>query len=121
MNERAQQWWGKAKSDLAHARLSMDEAAHDWACLAAQQAAEKSLKAVPIEHDEGVPQVHDVSLLARKANAPKRIIQNGGLLTPFYTGTRYPDVDLTDDELAEAAGDAVSAAEEIREWCEKQI
>ena len=39
-------WLRQADADLRLARHARDGAAHDWACFAAQQAAEKALKAV---------------------------------------------------------------------------
>ena len=39
-------WLRQADADLRHARQARDGAAHEWACFAAQQAAEKALKAV---------------------------------------------------------------------------
>jgi HEPN domain-containing protein len=38
--------WRQARHDMEHARTSLAGGDHDWACLAAQQAAEKALKAV---------------------------------------------------------------------------
>lgn len=39
-------WLRQADADLRHARHARAGGAHEWACFAAQQAAEKSLKAV---------------------------------------------------------------------------
>ncbi len=45
MAERSRDWFRQAVHDLAHARTAAGAGDHDWACFAAQQAAEKALKA----------------------------------------------------------------------------
>jgi HEPN domain-containing protein len=42
--ERSRDWFRQAVHDLAHARNAAGAGDHDWACFAAQQAAEKALK-----------------------------------------------------------------------------
>lgn len=39
-------WWEQAARDLAHARHALDDADYEWAAFAAQQSAEKALKAL---------------------------------------------------------------------------
>ena len=46
MAERSRDWFRQAVHDLAHARNASGTGSHDWACFAAQQAAEKTLKAL---------------------------------------------------------------------------
>ena len=46
MAERSRDWFRQALHDLAHARNAAGTGYHDWACFAAQQAAEKALKAL---------------------------------------------------------------------------
>ena len=46
MAERSRDWFRQALHDLAHARNAAGTDYHDWACCAAQQAAEKALKAL---------------------------------------------------------------------------
>ncbi len=45
MPSRHDDWFRQAAADLRHARSARAEAAHDWACFAAHQAAAKALKA----------------------------------------------------------------------------
>lgn len=90
-------WLWKAKSDFKHAKYSFKNKYFDWASLASQQAAEKALKAVCIYKGIGLVKVHELTLLARKVNAPVEIVEKCGLLNPFYTTSRYPDIEeLTD-------------------------
>jgi HEPN domain-containing protein len=43
---RAADWFRQADADLAHARRALADGDCEWACFAAQQAAEKAAKAV---------------------------------------------------------------------------
>lgn len=120
--DEALKWLEKAESDLKHAEFSLKNKSFDWAQLASQQAAEKALKAVCIYKGIGLIKVHDITLLARKVNAPTELLEKCGLLNPFYTSARYPDVEeLLDDLMECAAKDALNAAEEVISWCKKQI
>ena len=46
MATRYQDWLWQAKRDVEHARASLEGGFYEWACFAAQQGAEKALKAV---------------------------------------------------------------------------
>jgi HEPN domain-containing protein len=46
MPDRARDWFQQAKRDLEQAKSSRTEERHEWACFAAQQAAEKAVKAL---------------------------------------------------------------------------
>ena len=46
MVSRAEDWLRQALRDLEHARRSLKFGDYEWACFAAQQAAEKSVKAL---------------------------------------------------------------------------
>ena len=46
MAERSRDWFRQAVHDLDHARSALAGGHHDWACFAAQQSAEKALKAL---------------------------------------------------------------------------
>ena len=123
MKEEVDKWIKKAQKDLKHAEFSLKNNDFDWSQLASQQAAEKALKAVCIHKEIGLIKVHDLTILARKINAPMKILEKCGLLNPFYTSSRYPDVEeLMDDKSEEiAAKDAIKAAEKVLRWCKKQI
>ena len=45
MSSRARDWFRQAEADLRHARHSQRDGDYEWACFAAQQAAEKAAKA----------------------------------------------------------------------------
>ena len=46
MATRAEDWLRQAKRDLEHARHALEDGDYEWSCFAAQQAAEKAVKAV---------------------------------------------------------------------------
>lgn len=46
MTSRARDWYRQAERDLEQARSSQREGRHEWACFAAQQSAEKAVKAL---------------------------------------------------------------------------
>jgi HEPN domain-containing protein len=46
MPDRSQDWLTQARRDLAQAQDSRRAERHEWACFAAQQAAEKAVKAL---------------------------------------------------------------------------
>lgn len=58
MSGLGQAMWRQAERDLAHAEASLAHGHHDWAVLAAQQAAEKALKAVLLAAGRAAPPVH---------------------------------------------------------------
>jgi predicted nucleotidyltransferase len=43
---RSRDWWHQASRDVAHAQHAVDDGDYEWAAFAAQQAAEKAVKAV---------------------------------------------------------------------------
>jgi len=122
MNEEVKKWAGKAKSDLKHAKSSLKNKDFDWAQVASQQAAEKALKAVCLHKEVGLIKVHDLTILARKVSAPNEILEKCGLLNPFYTASRYPDVEEETNKKLEktAAKDAIKAAGKVVKWCKEQ-
>lgn len=122
MVDDTKEWMKKAKSDLKHAASSFKMGDNDWAEIAAQQSAEKALKSVCIKVGLGLIRTHDLTLLARKLNAPNEIIFACGLLNPFYTASRYPDAEepSTKDADRSAARTAVSSSKKVLTWCKKQ-
>ena len=123
MKEEIKKWMEKAEKDLKHAKSSLVNKDFDWSQLASQQSAEKALKATCMHKEVGLIKVHDLTILARKVDAPDEIIKKCGLLNPFYTAARYPDAEEETDEKSEetAAKDAVKAAKKVVKWCKKQI
>lgn len=98
MEEEIENWWESGKKDLETARYNLSGDRLDAAAFLAQQAAEKSLKALQIKKFGKFEKTHDLVLLAKSINALMGTIQLCELITPFYTVTRYPDVRVPYDK-----------------------
>ncbi|WP_343869506.1 HEPN domain-containing protein [Caenispirillum bisanense] len=103
---KAAAWLRQARHDLDHAAVACGHAAWDWAAYAAQQAAEKALKALVLAAGERPEFTHDLLVLARQARALGLLdagadLGDLGELTAFNTLSRYP------------TGDALSAPYEM--------
>jgi HEPN domain-containing protein len=87
---RAKDWLAQAVRDLEQARSSRAEARHEWACFAAQQSAEKAVKALHL-HLGQEAWGHVVARLLREL--PLRVddllVEKGRVLDNFYVPTRY--------------------------------
>jgi HEPN domain-containing protein len=87
-------WWEQSARDLAHARHALDDADYEWAAFAAQQAAEKALKAL-IMALGGEPWGHLTTALTEAlpsgAGAPATILDAGRRLDKHYIPARYPN------------------------------
>lgn len=123
LKETAKKWLQKAGTDFVHAEQSLGLGSLDWAQLAAQQSAEKALKAILINKGFGLVKIHDLQILARKVDAPKEIINHASTLNSFYSLSRYPDVDedMTEEKMLKATLDAIESAKAVIEWCKQQI
>lgn len=92
-------------------------------CFEAQQAAEKSLKAVMVLRGIQFPYVHDisrlVSLIEREGVEVPEVLLKAEKLTIYAVITRYPGVvrPVTEQEYLEA----VEIAESVVLWAEKTI
>ncbi len=126
--ERSSDWFRQAEADLAHARTSRAAGDWSWAAFASHQAAEKAIKAVfqKLHLDAWG---HTLSVLL--ANLPEAVRPDATLidkakeLDKHYLPTRYPNgfeqgapVDYYTRVDAERA---ITAAEEILEYCRRQI
>ncbi len=122
LNE-AKKWLDKSEKDLKHAESSLKLKDYEWSQIASQQSAEKALKSICIQKGIGLIKIHDLAVLAKKLEAPIKIIEKAALLNSFYSASRYPDAqELFDEKLNEsAANDAIDSAMEILEWCKSQM
>lgn len=111
----AQRWMAIARGDLgsALALLEHDDAALRNAAFLAQQAAEKSLKAVLVAYGREVPRIHDLAALAASLPRPLEGIDAVALrgLSFWAVAGRY---ELTDEELSkEDASGLVDLARQV--------
>jgi len=89
---RAQDWLTQAQRDLAQARESQAVGRHEWACFAAQQAAEKAVAAACVAQGSNPCAHHSVARLLREVagKAPAALLDKACVLDNFYVATRYP-------------------------------
>ncbi len=94
MTDRAQDWFEQARRDLEQSEDSRKAGRHEWACFAAQQAAEKAVKALHLRLKQEA-WGHVVAQLLRElpqqVTVPPEIVEKGRVLDNFYIPTRYPN------------------------------
>ena len=92
---RARDWFNQATRDLDQARDSRATGRHEWACFAAQQAADKAVKALHL-HLGQEAWGHVVATLLAELPDPVRqgapdLLDKGRVLDNFYIPARYPN------------------------------
>jgi HEPN domain-containing protein len=95
MSGRAVDWFRQAQADLAHARRALADGAHEWACFAAQQAAEKAAKAAHAALGQEawghvVTELLD-ALRAQEPGIDDALLDRARALDKLYIPTRYPN------------------------------
>jgi len=94
MPARSQDWLSQALRDLEQAEDSRGAGRHEWACFAAQQAAEKAVEALHLSAGQEA-WGHVVARLLRELPAgvepPAELIEKGRVLDAYYIPPRYPN------------------------------
>jgi len=121
---RARDWMRQALRDLAHAERSLEMGDYEWACFAAQQAAEKAVKAL---YESRNMEVWGHSVSRMLESLPGGLKPNGDLidkakeLDRHYIPTRYPNFHSEGAPLdyytKSDAERAVKYAREVIEFC----
>jgi len=94
MPSRAKDWFRQAQHDLEHARHSLEGGDYEWACFAAQQAAEKALKAL---YQKAGAEAWGHSVFALLESLPEpfaadtALEESGKELDKHYIPARYPN------------------------------
>ncbi len=92
MANRARDWFAQAEKDVGLARLAAEHGRHEWACFAAQQAAEKSVKALHLFLGQEVWGHMVARLLGDLPSAPPQdIVERAMILDNDYVPSRYPN------------------------------
>ena len=121
-------WWKQAERDLAHAVHALDDGDFEWGAFAAQQAAEKGLKATILALG-GEPWGHSVTglieALPADAAASEREVEAAARLDKHYIPSRYPNGFASGFPgklytRGEAEG-AITDAREILDLCRRQL
>lgn len=120
MPNRFRDWLRQAERDLEHARSSQVSGQHEWACFAAQQAAEKAIKALHLRLGAdawGHVIAELLQELAAPIVVPPELMQKASVLDNFYIPTRYanghPSGAPFEHYTALQSGQAITYAEEI--------
>lgn len=117
-------WWNQASKDLEHAKKSLQAGDLEWAAFAAQQGAEKAVKALILSLG-GEAWGHSVFKLLHGLPPshvpPEDVLEAGKRLDRHYIPSRYPNgfAEGYPSELysREESEGAVRDAEKILEFC----
>lgn len=94
MPNRSDDWYRQAQRDLEQAEDARQAGRHEWACFAAQQAAEKAIKALHLHHGQeawGHVAARLLRELPEQISVPEELVQQAHVLDNFYIPTRYPN------------------------------
>ncbi len=94
MTNRAQDWFKQAERDWEQAKDSQQAKRHEWACFAAQQAAEKAVKALHLHLGQeawGHVIAQLLGGLPEGMTIPDDLIEKARVLDNFYIPSRYPN------------------------------
>jgi len=125
--DRSGDWMERARRDLDAARWQRQGGFYEWSAFAAQQAAEKAIKAV-YEYRGGDAWGHSClellrGLLDELGRDEPHLIDAARLLDRFYIPARYPNgwnAGAPRDYFSDRdAADAIGAAEEILRFCDR--
>ena len=114
------EWLRKARADIEASGITLERGLADIAASHAQQAAEKSLKALLAAVNKRPPKTHDIDYLAdRLEEAGVKIPMRDeiSLLTIYAVETRYPGPPITVEE----AEYAYKLARDLLENIEKEM
>jgi HEPN domain-containing protein len=94
MPNRAPDWFNQALRDLEQAEDSRKAGRHEWACFAAQQAAEKAVKALHLHLGQeawGHVVARLLQELPETVTVSPELIEKGRVLDNYYIPARYPN------------------------------
>ena len=125
---RADDWLKQAKKDIQHAKESLKIEHFEWAVLAAEQGAEKAVKALYYEIGAdpwGHSIYHFLRKLPEKFEINEELIKSAKNLDKHYIISRYPNGFASgapeDYYIKEDAEEAIKDGEKIFNFCKNQI
>jgi HEPN domain-containing protein len=117
------EWLNRARSNLACAKAEIAEVYLEDLCFQAQQAAEKSVKAVFVHRGLTFPYVHDLAklltLLENSGLKVPKYVRRAEPLTRFAVETRYPG--FSGPVTPALYHRTVRLAEAVLRWAERQL
>ncbi|MCX5861885.1 MAG: HEPN domain-containing protein [Deltaproteobacteria bacterium] len=126
MANRSRDWLNHAIRDLDQARSSQSEGRHEWACFAAQQSAEKAVKALHLASaQEAWGHMVARLLMELPCAVPEPLVERAKVLDNYYTPTRYanghPEGAPFEHYGQIQSGEAIQYAGEIVEFVSVQM
>jgi len=90
MPNRSKDWFLQAERDLEHAKAAQAEGRHEWSCFAAQQSAEKAVKALHLYLGQEA-WGHVIARLLKELplKVSEDLVEKAKVLDNFYIPTRY--------------------------------
>ena len=128
MANRSQDWLNQAIRDLEQAKDSRKAERHEWACFAAHQSAEKSVKALHLFKGQEA-WGHVVSKLLQELpktiQVSSELIEKAQVLDSFYIPARYPNGHPSGSPFEHygslQSGEAIQYANEIIEFVHSKM
>lgn len=126
MTDRSKDWFVQAQRDLEQAESSQAEGRHEWACFAAQQSAEKAVRALHLFLKQEA-WGHVVARLLKELplTIPEDLIDKAKVLDSLYIPTRYanghPEGAPFEHYGKIQSRDAIEYAREIFEFVRSQM
>ncbi|MCP4247966.1 MAG: HEPN domain-containing protein [bacterium] len=128
MADRSQDWLTQADRNLEQARDSAAAQRHEWACFAAQQAAEMAVKALHLHLGQeawGHVVRRLLEELDERAAVPAALLEAARVLDVHYVPTRYPNGHASGAPGEHygplQSGEAIRYAGQIVEFCRVQM
>lgn len=126
MADRSGEWLAQARRDLEQAVASQRDGRHEWACFAAQQSAEKAVKALHLRLGQDAWGHVVARLLAElPLEVPSLLIEKAKVLDNAYIPTRYanghPEGAPFEHYGPLQSEDAIRYAREILEFVDSRL
>lgn len=125
---RYKDWYEQSKEDIKHAKNSLEVGDYSWGCFAAQQAAEKALKALHMKFGQiawGHSIVELIENLPEEKKPPQEFLTKAKKLDKYYIPPRYPNAHPAGPAYKyytkEETEEAIILAEEILSYCGTHI
>jgi HEPN domain-containing protein len=128
MSDRSGDWLTQAQRNLDQAKDSAAAERHEWACFAAQQAAEMAVKALHLRLGQqawGHVVRRLIEELPPEAAAPEGLLDAARVLDAYFISTRYPNGHPAgapgEHYGALQSGEAIGYADQILGFCRTEM